>query len=277
MIRVTRKTPCPICGRPDWCGISEDGAIAICMRIASTHPAKNGGWVHKVADGRARYVPPVARPPARPPLFSGQSLIKAWTAATSLTALYDLADVLGVSASSLADLGACWAALHDAWAFPMRDEHGGIIGIRLRSMTGRKWAVSGSREGLFYPVAKNTNPVAVVCEGPTDTAAALTIGLNVVGRPSCLGGLELFRNFVRARGVTQLIIITDNDDARRRPGGGWWQPGQDGAAKLARHCGLPCRIVVPPVKDVRDWVRAGLTAEHFHLVAQQQMARTYGW
>lgn len=29
LIRVTRRAPCPICEHPDWCSISDDGAIAI--------------------------------------------------------------------------------------------------------------------------------------------------------------------------------------------------------------------------------------------------------
>src|ERR1700730_11620722 len=31
--RVTRRCPCPICGKPDFCQISEDGAITKCMRV----------------------------------------------------------------------------------------------------------------------------------------------------------------------------------------------------------------------------------------------------
>jgi hypothetical protein len=32
-LRVSLKNPCPICGKPDWCLISVDGAVAACMRI----------------------------------------------------------------------------------------------------------------------------------------------------------------------------------------------------------------------------------------------------
>jgi hypothetical protein len=33
--RATRRQPCSICGRPDWCQTSLDGAIVKCMRVAS--------------------------------------------------------------------------------------------------------------------------------------------------------------------------------------------------------------------------------------------------
>ena len=277
MIRVSKKHPCPVCGRPDWCGIAEDGAVAVCMRVESSQTAKNGGWVHVIGQTRPIARCPAAKPAVKPPLFNAAALIKTWTEETSLSALYDHAESLGVSASSLAVLGACRSAKHDAWAFPMRDGDGNIIGIRLRNEQGKKWAVPGSREGLFYPEAKSDETTLVVCEGPTDTAAALTIGLNAVGRPSCLGAMELLRSWVRHRHVAMLVMIGDNDPPRQRPGGGWWQPGLEGAVKLARHCHLPGKIVVPPVKDLREWVRAGLTASHFNHITAQQKEKTHGW
>lgn len=276
MIRVSRQHPCPVCGRPDWCGLSEDGAVAICMRVASPRPARNGGWVHGIGHARPVLVRP-ARPPAvKPPLAMAATLLAAWTAETSLSALYDFAESLGVSASSLAALGTCRAAPHDAWAFPMRDGAGAIVGIRLRNDQGRKWAVPGSREGLFYPEAGFEDPVLVVCEGPTDTAAAWSIGLPAIGRPSCLGAVDPFKVFARRQRVRQLILIGDNDKPRKSPDGRWWQPGLEGAMKLAQQCGLPFKLVVPPVKDLREWVRAGLTTVQFHRIAAQQTWRHHG-
>lgn len=52
--RVTRKKPCPICGKPDWCGIGQ--GFVVCMRIQSTRPTSNRGWLHKLdsIEGGAR-------------------------------------------------------------------------------------------------------------------------------------------------------------------------------------------------------------------------------
>ncbi len=49
-IRVTKHNLCPVCGKPDWCLISQDGEAAICARIESDKPAgkKGAGWIHKL-------------------------------------------------------------------------------------------------------------------------------------------------------------------------------------------------------------------------------------
>jgi len=50
-VRVNKKIPCPICGKTDWCLISQDGTAAICARIQSDKVAgnKGAGWVHKLS------------------------------------------------------------------------------------------------------------------------------------------------------------------------------------------------------------------------------------
>lgn len=41
---------CPICGKPDWCMVSEDGKLALCQRVSNDHPNKKGGWWHSLSD-----------------------------------------------------------------------------------------------------------------------------------------------------------------------------------------------------------------------------------
>ena len=60
---VKRNEPCPICGKPDWCGRSDDGAIR-CMRIADPPPGwrrlktcSDGGTVFRPADEPIRTAP----------------------------------------------------------------------------------------------------------------------------------------------------------------------------------------------------------------------------
>jgi phage/plasmid primase-like uncharacterized protein len=154
----------------------------------------------------------------------------------------------------------------------MRDGNGKVVGVRLRADDGRKWAVKGSREGLFYPERVPVDHVAVVCEGPTDTAAALTLGLWAVGRPSCMGGVDLLHALCARLLITHLIIIPDNDAPKRRPGG-WWQPGIDGARRMIQAVRLPYKLCVPQAKDIRAWVQAGATRNDFDYLTEQQAWR----
>lgn len=47
---ASHKSPCPICGRPDWCQLSDDGAVAMCMRESSaafkSEPTSSGAMAH---------------------------------------------------------------------------------------------------------------------------------------------------------------------------------------------------------------------------------------
>ena|ERR1044072_6699650 len=47
--RVSRKRPCVICGKPDWCVFTRDGKISICMRVSAGAVRMNrqGGFIHR--------------------------------------------------------------------------------------------------------------------------------------------------------------------------------------------------------------------------------------
>ena len=92
----------------------------------------------------------------------------------------------------------------------MRTGGGEIIGIRLRNGGGRKWAVNGSRSGIFIPQGLKLDSTLYVCEGPTDTAAILDMGYDAIGRPDCTGGAGMVADFCRGK-MLEVIIITDND------------------------------------------------------------------
>ena len=48
--RATKAKPCPVCGKPDWCMVSVDGAVCICPRISSGAVRKypDAGWLHRL-------------------------------------------------------------------------------------------------------------------------------------------------------------------------------------------------------------------------------------
>jgi len=65
-LRVNRRNPCPVCGKPDWCLLSQDGKAAICARIESDKPAgnKGAGWIHAL-DNSTPLPPMKPRPDAK--------------------------------------------------------------------------------------------------------------------------------------------------------------------------------------------------------------------
>jgi hypothetical protein len=145
---------------------------------------------------------------------------------------------LGLRSGALALVGAIWSVLHRAVAAPMRDASSKVIGIRLRS-GGRKWAVRGSRNGLFVHMTGRGGPV--LCpEGLTDSAVLASLGYDVVGRPCAMAGIDMVVEATRGR---RAVIFTHDDKA-----------GQVGAERLRRQA-TGARVINMPhgCNDVRDW------------------------
>lgn len=50
---VSRRYPCPICHKPDWCsatGQNDSPDAVVCMREPSDNQRPNGGWLHRLRD-----------------------------------------------------------------------------------------------------------------------------------------------------------------------------------------------------------------------------------
>jgi hypothetical protein len=137
----------------------------------------------------------------------------------------------------------------------MTDAAGNVLGIRLRRPNGFKFSVTGGREGLFIPAGvESGDSLLLVCEGPTDAAALLDMGLaNVVGRPSCTGGIKLLVELVRLRRSPEVVVVADGDEPGRR--------GADNLASVLVAYTPAVRIIAPPagIKDARAWLQAGGT------------------
>jgi phage/plasmid primase-like uncharacterized protein len=164
-----------------------------------------------------------------------------------------LADHLHLSVEALNEIGTVYAERFQAYAFPMLLPSGELAGIRLRNDQGKKWAVKGSKAGLFIPfnaIKRLSMDPFFVCEGPTDTAAALTLGIFAIGRPACLGQEKMVAEMVRTNRVRHTFICCDNDG-----------PGVRGAARLAQS--IPGKVTrfCPPTKDLREFVEIGGTKE----------------
>lgn len=253
--RVSQRHRCEVCGRPDWCLLSRDGTSVICARVPDGAEryitgldGEHVGYLHRTGKAPVAYVAPEPEP-----------VLSSLALDTILQQCHDDLDgenlanaaiALGVSQRSLLQLDIGWHKQYQAHSFPMRDAAGDSVGIRLRSpSTGRKWAIRGSRSGLF--LASQCYQISgqlVICEGPTDTAAALTLELEAVGRPFCRGGTADLLSLVRQLG-SSIVIVADSDG-----------PGVAGAYALADAMfgvAAGIRIIKPRGKDMREWVKAG--------------------
>lgn len=264
-IRVSPRRPCPICGKKKWCTLSADGKVAYCMNTPNDHPCRNGSFAHRLDKPLEIKEPPKAEREYK--IHPHEWILRVEELKEKCTdaRCKSLANLLGVSTDSLRQMEVGWIA-EGKYAFPMRDGLLQIVGVRIRQNDGKKYCIRGSQNGLFIPrkVLPTQSTPLLICEGPTDCAAALDIGLDAIGRPSCSGGVEMLKRFLRPK-ARDIIIMADNDKPHIRPDGTKWYPGQDGAIILANALQGTARsvcIIKPPKhKDLRQWLQGGLTKD----------------
>jgi hypothetical protein len=159
---------------------------------------------------------------------------------------------LGVSVHSLRRLEMGWSNCSPTGiTFPVRTPAGDICGISVRSIVGSKRCVSGSSlNGLFVPNGLDKQRVLFLPEGASDTAALLSIGLQAAGRPSTATRPEVVRRFVMRHGFQRVVVVADRDAHGA---------GQAAAKALVQYLGhfVRCALLLPPVKDVRQWISQG--------------------
>ena len=293
---VSKKEPCPICHKTDWCNLSNDGAVCICHRVESDHVARSGsGWIHRLRDkvkkvkvkgegeqwkGKSFFQHQPLTTNHQSPSIDFERVHRGYDGDAVLAE--GLATTLGVDDEALKALDVRFNPFEECWSFPMRDAEGKIVGLRFRELGGsRKWSARGSKDGLFFAVngfaredASKSGRELVIVEGPSDTAAAMSLGLPVVGRSSCQTGAAHLRALIRRARPRVVTLVADNDG-----------PGIKGAELLAGQlvgCQSPCTdyeprlpvrvLVVPhPYKDLRAWYLSGnLTPKLFADIASAQ-------
>lgn len=242
---VTQSAPCLICKKPDWCTRSHDASC--CMRVESQKPMANGGWLHPLDGAAVAYVKPRREEPR--PSINCVRIMREAQEYTLSDDWCELAAELGVSADALVSLGFAFSKLYGCWLVPMRDGAGNIVGIQKRMQSGVKLCITGSHLGLFVPTA-SPGKRCFVCEGGSDTAALLSLGLFAIGRPSCSSRTDWIVQTVMRLRCREVVICSDNDS-----------PGLRGAEQLQSALPVPSVIWLPPAKDVREMIRFGGTRE----------------
>jgi hypothetical protein len=259
---ATPKNPCTICGNTDWCTFGDRAQL--CQRVESDKPHPKGGWWHFYDQGKSNLKVTIPKARVAPKELDAEDLMESIYNApgNSREVIFKLADELGVNQPSLINIRCAFFPKYAAYAFPMSDGDGKNIGIRLRNNSGEKWAVTGSRQGIFLPTFETEDKIAFLPEGPTDTAALLTMGLYAIGRPTCTGGNDLIAQALKRLGIRKAVIVADNDELKQL-GPRQGRPGIEGALKLKKELGLPSVIWIPPapIKDARAFLKAGGTKE----------------
>lgn len=254
MIRVSRRRPCPICDRPDWCLVAADGSAAICQRIESDHRVGDAGHLHRLRDD---WTPPPRRVVRR---SSPRQTID-WAARHERYRRHltdagrdHVAQTLGITSTTVDEMAIGWCPSRSVYTWPLCDGHGRIVGIRTRADHGPKRADTGSDgSGLIYGPDLSARYL-LVAEGPTDTTALADCGYpSVVGLPSCRSGTRYIIDLIRRLRPSAVVLVPDRDDA-----------GLSGFASVAGSIidsgAIPLiRIdaVVPPhdAPDARAWAK----------------------
>lgn len=237
--------------------------MAVCMRNPGGKRLDCGGWAYPL--GERKDAPccaprPAPTPEPEEPAPDFLEFVADCDENTPLAIVDQLARELGLPVPEFRKMCYGWSKRHQAWVFPMRSPERQVIGVRLRSPDGHKWAVKGSRSGLFFhpPEFKGKPGLVLVCEGPTDACAAMALGFRAVGRPACRGSHEQLLEFFRLHGGTP-VIVSDNDPLKTRPDGTTYRPGQDGSLALSEALPLRHKLIIPPAKDIREWLNTGAT------------------
>jgi len=283
--RVTKREPCPICGKPDWCMVAITGEVCICQRVdqgAEKHLG-DAGWLHRLKDRPAR-IKPIRRQPQQQvstvvdsrdwPLIVGDCVDAADGERVRL-----LGKSLGISCETMIRLETGWASKamlaslgtkcsgEGCWTFPMFDAKHAVVGVRLRSLDGFKYAIAGSDgNGIFDPCMDNKADPLVIVEGPTSAGAMCDLGYSVIGRSSCTGSTA----HCVARGEGRNVVIyADSDKADehgRRPG----RAGAEALAAAMKGRAKSIKIMqATGAKDVRAMVNDGADRDVFDILISQ--------
>jgi len=154
----------------------------------------------------------------------------------------ELASALGVAPHALRALR--FGQMEDGtFTWPEHNGGGEVVGVGTRDGEGAKKCVGGSKRGLILDGdARDSDAPLIVCEGASDTAAALTLGLRAVGLAQAGGSRDALAwrgEDVKREAPPGVVVIADADSA-----------GERGAQKVARHMAArvrcPVRLAATP-------------------------------
>lgn len=254
MLRVQKlHIKCPICKKPDWCLIADDGTACICTRISegSTKKVGKAGWLHITGD----FKPIKYRVPEKKYVDWNR-----WATRFTIQlgenreAFGNLCKDIGLNPISTLRFYIGW---HRGWlTIPVYGLDGKIAGIQRRQGKVKRY-MKHSSMGVFVPSAFFQNPseIVAVTEGWTDTVTALEYGYNAIGRVNAWVGNEEVLYYVKRKKATKVLFFADRNDD------GVGLAGAEECRDLLDTNGLQTRVILTPEKDLRKCKQKNMTIQ----------------
>jgi len=232
--RVTAHEPCPVCGHDSWCTVSPDGNAVRCKRKESDNPSPGDdgeAWIHYIGGDSKTHQAHFRGPP--PPPRSESANDTDWGAIASrfASAITDeqiaaLATHLHVDPIAVREIGIGYDGATGAYSMPMYDAKGAVCGGQRRWINtsggpDRKLAMDGCKLGVFRR-RQPDDGLLLVCEGASDTLAALSLGYDAIGAASGGTCADIVAAYASER---EVLIVADANDV-----------GRKSAAKIAAAC-----------------------------------------
>lgn len=272
-ISVSRGSPCPICTAVDRCSIKADGRGVFCR--GENPPAKVDGYKPPVRSKKepehliywvddSPFTRPVTPPPPAAPVRDWPRLAGWYARQLTPQRAAELARVLGLPVEVLGALTVGFDPKRDAYTFAEMDAAGTTIGLTRRFRDGSKRMVPGSKRGVYLPIdwGQGDGPI-IVPEGVSDVLALTAAGLNAVGRPAALGGVEILSEVLEQIPPSRQVVVIGEHD----PSGTGQRAAADVSRRLTELLKRPVLWALPPAgaKDSRQWmVSAGRSGQLWH-------------
>lgn len=133
------------------------------------------------------------------------------------------------------------------YAVPGQNEDEAFTSIQYYSLNSKKWYEEGSVPGIFVPNHGTFYRPPLICEGVSDTAAALDLGYYAIGKPSALVGNDIIVKFLIKHNIDRIVIVPDTDEAGYK--------GCENLQKILLTKDIEFDIIsVEPWKDLREFV-----------------------
>lgn len=266
-LRVSKHFLCPVCNEDSWCTYTSDAVIK-CMRVQSPNAHEKGGWFHFDKPVDLVWAPQQPKPE---PVDAQPVAIDCYKNECAAEARACLAEQLGVTEESLDQLRVGVGRDHDGthwYSFPSRDGNGKVVGITRRYLDGSKKTLKGTSGGIFFAPNWHEYPgPALIVEGASDVAAAMSAGLCAIGRSSNVGGILEIKCLLD-RHDKKAIVVGERDEKPHKRGTKPWcpedctgcqycYPGLYGAIHTSKQLGVPYAMTIEPYKDLRSMLAGG--------------------